>query len=130
MENGKYTPRADESESMKLKSCTKTPDELEVGLNLGRVCFKHTHVDNRSGMDRVRYDTLKKDLLKNGMRHPLIIYKDRVIIGMRRFEILAKKVQQFDCLEVKEDLSKWSSSSVLGLIKTVNLAYKEIDRAA
>lgn len=113
---------------MKLKSCTKKPEELTPGLAIGRVSFKFTLYDNRAGTDKIRYDLLKKDLIKNGMRNPLIIWQGHVLVGMRRYDILKDIVEEFECLEVQEDISKWSSSSVLNLIKVVNLEYRERER--
>jgi len=116
---------------MKLKPCTRKTEELTPGLAVGRVCFKFTLYENRGSMDQARFDSLRQDLLANGIRNPLIIHDNHILIGMRRFDIMREQLDEFDCLElVDEDLSKWSSASVLNLIKIVNHEYRERDRAA
>ena len=93
-----------------VKHNLKTYDVLDLtqGFEGKRIDFGYRKYSDRKPDDRLKYDDLKIDLLANGMRDPLITYRGRILIGMRRFEIMRDLGQRrFPCVEIEEDVGLW-----------------------
>ena len=91
-------------------------DSLALGFR-GKSCsFEHRPYAERSPEAREAYDRLKVDLLKNGMRDPLIVHNGCVLIGMRRFEILRDSQEYFPCIVIVEPVGCWTGKEVRELL--------------
>lgn len=79
----------------------------------GRSCsFEHRPLPDRTPEAQAAYQRLRNDLLANGMKHPLITYCGHILIGMRRFEILKDRQDEFKCVEVLEDVRFWERDDI------------------
>lgn len=83
-------------------------DALTQGFDGRLLHFDYRPYEKRSPEARADYDALKKDLRSNGMRNPLITFKNHVLIGMRRYEIMVEfGTLVFRCVEILDDVSEW-----------------------
>tara|TARA_S200002703_G_scaffold95101_1_gene82116 strand:- start:788 stop:1105 length:318 start_codon:yes stop_codon:yes gene_type:complete len=81
---------------------------LRCGYDGQTIHFDYRPYEARTEAARAAYDRLRADLLANGLKDPLITYRDHILIGMRRFEILRDKRDSFPCIEILEDVRHWT----------------------
>lgn len=85
----------------------RNPNDLKLGADFEHVGFRHRAYENRSAEARVDYDRLFESVKEHGMKNPLIIYQDCVLIGMRRCEIARRlNIREVACLEIEEDMNQ------------------------
>lgn len=100
------------------KRTTRNPNDLTLGLELPHVGYTWRPYDERLPEHREDYDKLKEDMVRSGgLANPLIVFRDAVLIGMRRCEIArALGWEAVPCLEITEDISRdRDASRVLAL---------------
>ena len=86
--------------------------DLQPGF-IGRSCsFEFRDLEARSPTGQIRFEQLRTHLELHGMIDPLITHQGHVLIGMRRFDILKDKQEEFKCLEVTEDVATWTSKDI------------------
>lgn len=102
-------------------------DQLTLGYKGEHCAFVWRAYKERSFEARKSYNELKADLIKNGMKHPLITYEGHVLIGMRRFEIIVALhgVQSwFECYDITEDVSQWGRDDINRLEEFKQIMYE------
>lgn len=88
---------------------------LSLGF-IGICCsFEHRLFKDRTPEAQEAYLKLKDSLIKFGMKDPLITHRGNVLIGMRRFEILASTQKSFRCIEILEDVALWRKPDIIRL---------------
>lgn len=99
--------------------------DLSCGY-IGKTCsFEHRAFEERTPQSQAAYLSLKTDLEINGLVNPLVTYRGRfILIGMRRFEIMQSKLQEFDCLDIQEPVDYWLDADIHGLKSWVIEMYK------
>lgn len=96
-------------------------DELSPGYPPD---FKHTPGNKLTGNQAARYERLKADLLKNGMKYPLMVFDDgkyNILIGNQRFECLRETTALFPCVVV----DGWKKQG--SIVAYANAIAKQID---
>lgn len=86
--------------------------DLVLGFKGNSCSFEFREYADRSPEQQAAYNRLRDDLLANGMRDPLITYRNHVLIGMRRFEILRDHREEFECVEILEDVPNWTTADI------------------
>jgi hypothetical protein len=82
----------------------------------GKACsFEFTPMDQCSPTGRARFEKLRDDLRRYGMKHPLITYQGHILIGMRRFEVVQEWEEEFTCVEVLEQVENWVTADIVRL---------------
>lgn len=87
-------------------------EDLAPGFKGDKVDFTFRAFSERSTEAQIAYRELEADLYMNGIQQPLITYQGRVLIGMRRFEILKDRIDGFQCFEIQEDVFNWDRDDI------------------
>jgi len=90
---------------IKHRFVRKKVSELVNGYRGLRVSYEHVRDEHRTVEQREKFEKLKDDIKTKGIVNPLIIFKNHVLIGMRRKEIAESLgIEEIDCIEVLEDI--------------------------
>ena len=86
---------------------------LKLGFHGDHVDFDWRPYTKRSEAARADYDKLYDSIFNEGIKRPIITHGLCVLIGMRRVEIgIALGVESVDCLDITEDVSKWTRDDI------------------
>lgn len=87
-------------------------DDLTLGYTGKHVDFTWSPYMKRTEQAREDYDKLVVSLFHHGMQRPCITYKNHVLIGMRRVEIIKsfKGTDWIRCIELNpmENVQEWT----------------------
>jgi len=95
-------------------------DKLTLGLE-GR--FKHTPRDELGAAQGLQFDNMKISVLRDGLKYPLTVFDNHVLIGMWEFEALCQTVEYFPCVV----LDKLPESQV-AIVQAANQIKVDINR--
>lgn len=89
---------------------SRRPCDLWLGFHGDHVDFDWRPYKDRTPEARADYDRLIVSLFHHGLKQPVIVHGDFVLIGMRRVEILKRldPWEPIECLDIIEDVSKWT----------------------
>lgn len=84
--------------------------ELKLGFRGKHVHFRWKPYSERSLEHQHDFDRLFSSIMVHGIKNPLIVFDNHVLIGMRRYEIKMKLNPDyvFDCLEIQENVNEWT----------------------
>lgn len=98
---------------MRYVQSTVRTDSLRPGYRGATIDFTWKPYAERRGEDRQAFDALRENIREHGIRHPLVTYRGRVLIGMRRWEIARELGVEFVAVvEILDALETWRIDEV------------------
>ena len=89
--------------------------ELKLGYHGSHTDFVWRPYEERSEEARADYDLLEQSIIKHGVKKPVITFKNHVLIGMRRIELIEKHygmLEEIVCAEITEDVYLWNRDDI------------------
>jgi|TARA_Y100000310_G_scaffold335623_1_gene418106 hypothetical protein len=89
--------------------------DLKLGYHGSHTDFVWRPYHERSEEARADYDLLEQSIIKYGVKKPVITFKNHVLIGMRRIELLLKHhgiFEEIACAEITEDVYLWDRNDI------------------
>lgn len=100
---------------IKFEVVEKPTEDLIPGFVGKGFVFDIPAYSELTGKTRAAYDRLRVDLQRHGLKSPLITFGDRVLVGMRRLEILRDSRESFPCISILEDVAAWTVDDLVRL---------------
>ena len=88
------------------RETNRNPSQLKLGCKLDYVSYSWRPYDGRLPEHKQDYDRLLSHMQTNGITNPLIVFRDCVVVGMRRCEMAVKLgIDSVRCWEITADIS-------------------------
>lgn len=89
--------------------------DLKLGFRGESIHFRHRKFEDRSSEQQEDYLNLNLSISAVGIKKPIIVYDNHVLIGMRRYEIAMDLNPDcvFDCVVILEDVkNEWGRDDI------------------
>ncbi len=92
---------------LRYKTTTRDPKDLKLGGKFKHVHYHWRPYDERPVDHQEDYGRLFNDIQRHGIKNPLIVFRDCVLIGQRRCEIAQiQNIPEVTCWEIQDDISE------------------------